>query len=254
MKPRFKPLDRPECEDTWFCYFMPPRGQGKPSVLAESLSQVPDLNIGKKSSTLGTEGEKTYVRGAVHPNDSKYIRLAKAGGRKHLLTFSGTPPTKVATEPLPYPVSEWYYDDYHSSSSSEGERGRQAGTVKNPRRPDWMTHLEYDPTQHRKTAAYHPNRGIIAWDKMSAWKREEFERKMQQKTKNIYENKRREERSGHEKKINGKSKVNNDGGLSEATRLRLPKITTNKLPGMRKLSGADLKVNWYKKWYVINRV
>lgn len=248
MKPRYKPVDRPECEDTWFCYFFPPRGQGQPSAITKPLSQVPDLNRGRKSSNIGPEDRSTHVRGAVNPNDSKYIRLAKAGGRKHLLSFTENP--SKAKEPVPYPVSEWYYDNYPYHDNNTEDKDSRA--MKYPQRPDWMTHLEYDPTTNQHISAYHPNRGIIAWDKMSAWKREEFDKMMQQKAKTTYEKKRRQERQTLKKKPVVYSKVNSSG-LTEGTRVKLPKIEPKKLPGMRKLSGADLKVHWYENWYIINR-
>ncbi|XP_031548988.1 uncharacterized protein LOC116286571 [Actinia tenebrosa] len=245
MKPRYKPIDRPECEDTWFCYFVAPKGQGQPSAIAKPLSQVPDLNQGRKSTTSGTENRRTQVRGAANPNDSNYIHLAKAGGRKNLLTFTES----KAKGPVPYPMPEWYYDNFPDHDSNTVKRD---STTRYPQRPDWMTHLEYDQTTYQHKTPYHASRGIIAWDKMSAWKREEFDKRMQQKAKATYEKKRREERQERKKKHDVYSKVNSTG-LTEGARVRLPKIEPKNLPGMRKLSGADLKVHWYEKWYITNR-
>lgn len=243
MKPRFKPLERPEGEDVWFCQAPAEKNELPSSAFNKALSQIPDLNNGKDRSHLDKEEPKKSARGTINPYDTKYIRLAKAGGRKHLLTFSENDPERKKS-PQPYPVPEWY-GHYDETFKRDDEVA-----VECPPRPEWMTHLENTLTDniYTSTSPYNPDQDIIAWDKMSTWRREELERSMQDKAKNAYYEQRKKK---HNQIVNHKTKVNiNDKSKGKT---KLPNISKTQLNGFRKLSGTELATQWYKKWYLIGK-
>lgn len=236
MKPRFKPLERPEGEDIWFCHSN--HNEYHTSAFNKALSQIPDLNNGKDNSDLAKEQPKTLVKGSIHPNDSKYIRLAKAGGRKQLLAFFENPEERRS--PQPYPVPDWY-------GHYEGTKKGNGVVVKCPQRPDWMTYLDKDTDD--KTNQYDPNRGIIAWDTMSSWKRDQFENEIQLKAKSTYDQRKKKQN----KIVKPNTKVNTNNKPTKEGKLKLPNITKSQLNGFRKLSGTELATQWYKKWYLIGQ-
>ncbi|EDO33351.1 predicted protein [Nematostella vectensis] len=243
MKPRYKPLDRPEGEDTWYCHFIPKRNEKISEAANNAVSQIPDLNQGK-TSQKDEKPERKSNRGKPGPNDSKYIRLAKAGGRRHLLEFHEN--TRKDSGPRGYPVPEWYYDSYETDEEEHNPRGKDKKKMLAPERPDWMTHIEFDP-KTQKPSSRRMCRPVIGFDALSTWKRDDIERKLNNKAremesirfnienpKRVRDNKRLAQ-GGHEK-----AKVVNkrtDGP-------RLPELPK------RKLSGADLAVRWYDKWYI----
>lgn len=245
MKPRFKPLERPEGEDVWFCQAPAQKSEHPTSAFNKALSQIPDLNNGKDISHLNNEQPKKSARGTINPNDTKYIRLAKAGGRKHLLTFTENPEGKRS--PQPYPVPEWYgHCDYETVKRDDGV------VVACPPRPDWMTHLEntYPDEIPNASNPYNPGQDIIAWDKMSTWRREEVEKTVQDKAKSAYNVQRKKKQN---KIVNHKNKVNISDTSSKKEKLKLPNIAKSQLNGFRKLSGTELATQWYKKWYLIGQ-
>lgn len=240
MKPRFKPFDRPDGEDVWYCHATSRPPERPSSKFNKALSQVPDLNNGKDSSHLQKEESKKYVKGAIHPSDTKYIRLAKAGGRKHLLSFVEN--QEKSKSPQPYPVPNWY--GHHNEKVAD-----DGVTSRCPERPDWMTYLENTAGDTKDTGKYAPNQGIIAWDKMSAWKREEFERQMELKTKSTYEKRKKKHQQSEKQHKTVKPKVN----MADTKSGKLPDITKSQFQGFRKLSGTELATHWYKKWYLIGK-
>ena len=72
-------------------------------ILAPALSQVPGL-----SETSGEENDpfSKSKKGWIRDTDSKYIQMAKSGGRKDLLMFNG--PNLRSNEPVAYPRVDWF--------------------------------------------------------------------------------------------------------------------------------------------------
>jgi hypothetical protein len=87
----------------WF-YHAPPRPKNLDPVIPPPPSQIPGL-----SDVSHLPPEPIQHRMMIRESDSKYIRLAKQGGRQNLLCMSDPP--LLSTEPVGYPRCEWYYDD-----------------------------------------------------------------------------------------------------------------------------------------------
>lgn len=110
VKPFYKPLDRPENEEIWYCYYVPSkrkeRKDSKP-VQRIPISQVPDLTKKAPKESTELKEKKKFIR--ILETDSKYVKLAKAGGRKNLLCYREN--ERKNTTPKEYKVPEWYYHD-----------------------------------------------------------------------------------------------------------------------------------------------
>lgn len=76
-KPFYKPLDRPEREEIWYCYYVPRQKPDSKPIQRVPISQVPDLT--NETTRLVTENKYRNV-GRVLETDSKYVKLAKTGG------------------------------------------------------------------------------------------------------------------------------------------------------------------------------
>lgn len=74
-------------------------------------------------------------RGWLRDSDSKYVRLAKLGGRKDLLSMRSPPPKPDA--PKPYPRVDWF--DHHVEEEPVDTSPRKVYL------PDYMVHEEYTP-------------------------------------------------------------------------------------------------------------
>jgi len=82
-------------------------------------------------STLGkAEGE--FIRGAVKPSDSDYVRLAKQGGEKDLLVINENTP---GGEAVAYSKSDWF--GHHQLTSDEQKKILDE---RNWKAPDYMVY------------------------------------------------------------------------------------------------------------------
>lgn len=88
--------------------------------MAPPASQIPGIG-GLPDEQANPEGDDRHFRRKwIRDTDSKYIKLAKGGGRKNLLAFR-SPPLK-AEEPLPYPRVDWF-DHEHLPEDELDESG-----------------------------------------------------------------------------------------------------------------------------------
>ncbi|KAJ7363297.1 hypothetical protein OS493_011581 [Desmophyllum pertusum] len=150
------------------------------------------------SSRLNQGGDKgipelkeTINRGKVLETDSKYVKLAKTGGRKNLLCYREN--VRKNTGPKYYKVPEWYYHDdgkgKEDQELSEEEKHKRYKVTYGKRsyktlekskvyeRPDYMTHLEPDELRiSLGESGRIPDRPIFGYDSFSFWKRDELEK------------------------------------------------------------------------------
>jgi hypothetical protein len=119
----------------WF-YYSPPRKSGFPKG-APPASQISGLNGVAEDPYLAREDDKSSRRRAIHDTDSKYVKMAKQGGRKDLLSYREAP--KTSEKPLGYPWPDWF--DYRGENSKDDDQDRPA-----PYRPDWAVHVEHKPS------------------------------------------------------------------------------------------------------------
>ena len=192
VKPFYKPIDRPEREEIWYCYYhtAPEQRQKQGNSLRTTqvpISQVPDLT-NDSTRPWGRQGESS--RGRVRETDSRYVKLAKSGGRKNLLCYQENERPKSG--PKTYKVPEWYYHDAHGRQEerelTEDEKFKKYKVTYGKRsyktlvkskvyqRPDYMTHLDAAEIQLALGASIRvPDRPIFGYDRHSVWKRDELE-------------------------------------------------------------------------------
>lgn len=73
------------------------------TVLMPALSQVPGLS---EASGEDNDPFSKSKKGWIRDTDSKYIQMAKQGGRKDLLMFNG--PNTRSQEAVTYPRVDWF--------------------------------------------------------------------------------------------------------------------------------------------------
>ena len=78
--------------------------------MAPPASQIPGIGGLKDEFANPENDDRHFRRKWIRDTDSKYIKLAKGGGRKNLLVFR-SPPAK-AEEPVPYPRVDWFDHDH----------------------------------------------------------------------------------------------------------------------------------------------
>ena len=260
VKPFYKPLDRPENEEIWYCYYVPSNRKEKKDskpVQRIPISQVPDLT--KEAPTQSTElkEKKKFIR--ILETDSKYVKLAKTGGRKNLLCYREN--EKKNTTPKEYQVPEWYCHDDGTDKEvkelSEEEKykrykvtygKRSYKTLKKSKvyqRPDYMTHLEPDELRLSLGESDRiPDRPLFGYDSFSIWKRNEVEKS--DKLPSLVETDERKEKGNH-----GSAKLEAPV-KKKKKKVKLPATVKNSpMSGHRKLaSSAGYATRWHEKWYV----
>ena len=256
VKPFYKPHNRPEGEETWYCYYVPNRQKqdSKPPQKVP-ISQVPDLT--KETTKEDKDSQRNVNVGGVLETDSKYVKLAKTGGRKNLLCYREN--ERKNTGPKAYDVPVWYYHDDKKGKEekelSEEEKHkkykvtygkRSYKTLEKPKtyeRPDYMTHLEPEEvTVVFGQSGRIPDRPIFGYDRFSFWKREELEKsdKLPPLAAENVELKTK-------KAVHVQNPVSKE--IRAEKKVKLPKQSVKEIPGYRKLEIAGYIPQWHEKWY-----
>ncbi|XP_068720942.1 uncharacterized protein C7orf57-like [Montipora capricornis] len=252
VKPFYKPLDRPEGEEIRYCYLNPIRKKQdlKNSKKIPPISQVPDLT--KESGKVHIDQQKNNKARRVLENDSKYLKLAKTGGRKSLLCYREN--ERRNSRPKLYEVPEWYcHEDEKPSEErelSEEEKHkkykvtygkRSYKTLEKPKtyeRPDYMTHLEPKEMKEIRTVSDRiPDRPIFGYDSFSFWKRDELEKSNKLPLLVPEANIVRRQKKPRQVIETGKEKLP----------ARAKAIA---MSGHRKLASSGYATKWHEKWYV----
>ncbi|XP_068688855.1 uncharacterized protein C7orf57 homolog isoform X2 [Montipora foliosa] len=162
----------------WF-YHAPSKKSSKSAKPAPPASQIPGIGGLKDELANPEQDDRHFRRKWIRDTDSKYIKLAKAGGRKNLLAFR-SPPTK-ADEPVPYPRVDWFDHD----PPEEDDLNEVQHTVQHDEQhtnskqgysvlPDWYVHEHDLPADDvgTMTDVYQSKQPIMGFDNLSKWQRD----------------------------------------------------------------------------------
>ncbi|XP_060587799.1 uncharacterized protein C7orf57 homolog isoform X2 [Ruditapes philippinarum] len=142
----------------WF-YHAPAARRNKEPVLYPPMSQVPGL-----AEDDGTPEDPP--RPLFRDSDTKYIRLAKQGGRANLLQIKENDANR--REPVYYPRNEWFYLE---DNAMEDEAEKRKNEIDYDfLRPDYMVHEAYKEDANKEYMR--PGRGPLGFDKLSVFERE----------------------------------------------------------------------------------
>lgn len=125
----------------WF-YHAPARKKNTEPVIPPPLSQIPGL-----SNEAYMPSEELPKGRWIKETDSKYIQLAKQGGRQDLLCM--VTPEPPSEEPVGYPRAEWYYDQPAQELEAYEDEYKEPYQFM---LPDYMVHRPYKP----KAASFEP--------------------------------------------------------------------------------------------------
>ncbi|XP_001636823.3 uncharacterized protein C7orf57 [Nematostella vectensis] len=172
----------------WY-YHAPSKPVQKPAVEAPPASQIPGLS--NVENIPEDVDERFFKRKWIRDTDSKYIKLAKGGGRKNLLSFK-TPP-QPSEEAVLYPRAEWF-DHYHPEEEEDGvvppvEQVFQTSKRRPPQAqhhhvlPEWYVHEEANAESHTQHQQQIPTEqkkkkkraNLVSFDNMTAWERQAAE-------------------------------------------------------------------------------
>jgi len=151
-------------ETGWF-YHAPPRPAVGPEIGVPPPSQIPGL-----AGELGMLPPEPLPRTRIMETDSKYVRLAKAGGREDLLQF--THPGKRSEEPKGYPRVDWFYlEDIRAEEEDKyNNEQKQAHTFL---LPDYMVHEAYNPGGNPENdERFQPKRAPYNYDTTTAFEKD----------------------------------------------------------------------------------
>jgi len=95
-------------------------------------------------STLGKVPQGEFIRGAVKPSDSDYVRLSKQGGEKDLLVINENAPV-AKEDAVEYSKADWF--GHHQLSTDEQKKILDEKSWK---APDYMV---YDNFSENKVTA-----------------------------------------------------------------------------------------------------
>lgn len=162
----------------WY-YHAPSKRVVQPAKPAPPASQIPGIG-GLPDELANPEGDDRHFRRKwIRDTDSKYIKLAKGGGRKNLLTFRS--PQVKAEEPVPYPRVEWFD---HEHPEEEVDESSHEFVVQNEEEnkekkqgyqvlPEWYVHVHDVPADDEiVTGSYRSKRPIMGFDNLSKWQRD----------------------------------------------------------------------------------
>jgi len=162
----------------WY-YHAPSKRTTKSPKPAPPASQIPGIGGLKDELADPEKDDRHFRRKWIRDTDSKYIKMAKAGGRKDLLAFR-SPPVKDA-EPVPYPRVDWFDHDHPGEDAEFDEPGQiidHEEQHKEPKPgyrvlPDWYVHVHDLPSDDEVvTGSYRTKRPIIGFDNLSKWQRD----------------------------------------------------------------------------------
>ncbi|XP_062600842.1 uncharacterized protein C7orf57 homolog [Saccostrea cucullata] len=144
----------------WF-YHAPAKRQPKSEpVPVPYTSQIPGLNT-------DLPPEEEAQRSLFKDTDTKYVRLAKSGGRQTLLQFKENLNMRER-EPVSYPRNEWFYlEDNRLEAEEEKEKTEPYQfTV-----PEYMYHEVFNPDA-QSDSYERPRRAPYGFDNVSAFERD----------------------------------------------------------------------------------
>lgn len=152
-------------EQGWF-YHAPKTQQAQPKVEAPPASQIPGL-----SDLAEMPQEYPPQRGMIKDTDSKYIIMAKQGGRRDLLSMRDPLPKQEAKG---YPKVDWFYleDNRIEDEAAKTGTDRKYQSMM----PEYMVHDVYTPSwqdeQDSNDSAGKSKKAPFAFDSTTVFQRE----------------------------------------------------------------------------------
>ncbi|XP_067686203.1 uncharacterized protein C7orf57 homolog [Haliotis asinina] len=147
----------------WFYHAPLRRKEGVEPVEVPITSQIPGL------SDLPPEFDDKPREMYFKDTDTKYIRLAKQGGRKDLLTFNNCTPKH--REPKGYPRVDWFYLEDNAQEDAVKKEETQWEFLL----PEYMVHESQKPAVHfepESVSSLKQRRAPYAFDLTTAYERE----------------------------------------------------------------------------------
>eukprot|EP00794_Sanderia_malayensis_P017715 gene17715-19486_t len=151
----------------WF--YHAPKAEDKSVKFATIIpaSQIPGLgnhDDGPEDLTEDIHLRRKWIR----DTDSKYVRLAKAGGRKDLFIYREHKPSVDGA--VKYPRVEWFDHDNAKDEAEDLE-----GSTYKSSFPEWYVHDEYKRYQQEDFTPSKEKKSLLGFDNMSVWKRDALE-------------------------------------------------------------------------------
>lgn len=160
----------------WF--YHPPKREEKNVRLdnvqqMQPASQIPGL--GNHDETPVDLSEDVHLRRKwFRDTDSKYVRLAKGGGRKDIFLYREHKPSKEGE--AGYPRVDWFD---HDAPVEERVEETKTSTYTSEF-PEWYVHEDHEYIQE-DCPSVKKNRPILGFDNMSIWKREQASQDQRQR-------------------------------------------------------------------------
>jgi len=147
----------------WF-YHAPSEHMPPSDVKVIPASQIPGLSQLEDESM--ESGDIQYKRKWIRDTDSKYTKLAKAGGRKDLVVYKEHKATEDG--PVPYPRSDWFDHVIVEEENQIANKKKHA--------PEWFGHEEHKGSCREPDDSI--KRTMLGYDKLNIWKRDQEDDKL----------------------------------------------------------------------------
>ncbi|KAK6961246.1 hypothetical protein BgiMline_033939 [Biomphalaria glabrata] len=135
------PLSQNAKECGWFYHAPTKKNVGAPKLDYPAPSNIPGLGFDDP-----VDVENQHCKEMVFKEtDTHYIRLAKMGGRKDLLSFKSDNERQKSAGPRGYPRNDWFYLE-DNRMQDEYERGNEEKKSWQFLLPDYMVHQSYKPS------------------------------------------------------------------------------------------------------------
>jgi len=157
----------------WYCH-PPNKRTEKKAVDPPPASQIPGLGHMPDEVAMASDDDRTFKRKWIRETDSKYVQMAKQGGRRGLLSFREPKPS--AAEAVPYPRVDWF--DHEHPDEQEEEHVHQTEELQRhePQKPgyrvlpNWYVHDQEGDEQtmqgewREQQHTVKQKRNILSWE------------------------------------------------------------------------------------------
>ncbi|XP_078621682.1 uncharacterized protein C7orf57-like [Branchiostoma floridae x Branchiostoma japonicum] len=150
---------RPGDED-WFYHAPLKSKKDSAQVAVPPASQIPGLS--QLPPDMPYDDDPAAKRKWIRDTDTKYIKLAKQGGRQDLLRYR-SPPDRTKG-PVPYPRVDWF--DHDVPQEEEEEPLPRTFAL-----PEYMVHEEFIPSPQRQIEG--KKRAPFSTDSKTVWQRDD---------------------------------------------------------------------------------
>ncbi|XP_065052316.1 uncharacterized protein LOC135681672 [Rhopilema esculentum] len=159
----------------WF-YHAPRTNKDKSTKSSQAIpvSQIP--GIGDLDNSPLDLGENIHLRRKwIRETDSKYVKLAKQGGRKDIFIYREHKPSSKGA--VHYPRVDWFDHENQSIAHDQNSTEVEIPTTYKSAYPEWYIHElnEQNQRTQEQNTSIKKKQQILAFDDMSYWKREAVE-------------------------------------------------------------------------------